>query len=235
MKKEQVHQQALLGGETQQNQAVGGGAMRDLRVEFIRLHERTSAPSVPWEFVVEWPDYFWPVKWSLFPLGEGDLWLVKKESPWNELAKEKAEVVGIAINGELVFAEYEWNNETLQVWDRESVLSLFEKVRRGEYSGVVIEENCDEEEREEAERLIRLLYLIRQLLEDEERISEYGEITFRRYAERYYSEELEEFRDFFEELAKLEGKERIKYLKSVKRDLNKRLYETGFFMHIYYL
>jgi len=217
-----------------QNQAIGGGAMRELNVEFVRLYENPPVPSVPWKFVVEWEDYFWPVKWSLFPLGEGDLWLVKKESPWNELAKEKVEVVGIVINGELVFAEPEWNNETLQVWDKKSVLSLFEEVRRGKYSGVVIEENCDEEEREKVEKLLRLLYLIRQLLEDEERISGYGEITFRRYAERYYSKELEEFRDFFEELAKLEGKERIKRLKSVKRDLNQRLYETGFFMYVYY-
>jgi hypothetical protein len=39
MKKEQVHQQALLGGETQQNQAVGGGAMRELQTKTKRLFD----------------------------------------------------------------------------------------------------------------------------------------------------------------------------------------------------
>ena len=206
--------------------------MRELNVEFVRLYEHPPIP-VPWKFVVEWEDYFWPLRWFLFPLG-GDLWLVKKESPWNDLAKEVMEIVGIVINGELVFAEPEWNNEILQIWNKKRVLTLFEGVRKGKYSGVVIEENCDEEERKKVEKLLRLLYLIRHLLEDEERISGYGEITFRSYAEWYYSKELEEFRDFFEELAKLEGKERIKRLKSVKRDLNQRLYETGFFMYVYY-
>jgi hypothetical protein len=207
--------------------------MRELNVEFVRLYEHPPVP-VPWKFVVEWEDYFWPLRWLLFPFEEGDFWLVKKESPWNELAKEVMETVGIVVKGELKFVEPVWNNEFLEIWDKKSVQSLFEKVRRGEYSGVVIEENCDEEERKKVEKLLRLLYLIRQLLEDEERISEYGEITFRSYAEWYYSKELEEFKDFFEELAKLEGKERIKRLKSVKRDLNQWLYETGFFMYVYY-
>jgi len=224
MKQELTLQETLEGGET----------MRELNVEFIRLYENPSVPSVPWKFVVEWEDYFWPIKWMLCPLGGGDLWLVKKESPWNEYAKEKSEIVGIFINGELVFAEPEWDNETLQLWNRKDVLRLFEKVRRGEYSGVLLAENCSKEEVEEAEKLLRLLYLIRSLLEDEERISEYGEITFSRYIEEYYSEELKEFKDFLEKLAELEGKERIKHLKRVKRDLNKRLFESGFFMHIYY-
>ncbi len=209
--------------------------MRELSVEFVRLYDEPSVPSVPWKFVVEWKNYFWPVRWMLYPLAEGNLWLVKKESPWNELAREKSEIVGIFIDGELVFAEPEWNNQVLQKWKREDVLSLFEDVRRGELSGVVLEENLSKEEKEEAEKMLRWLWVIEQLIEDRERISEYGKITFGRYIERrYYSKWLEEFRDFFEKLAELEGKERIKYLESVKRELNKRLFETGFFMYVYY-
>jgi len=82
--------------------------------------------------------------------------------------------------------------------------------------------------------ILRRSWVVKQLLEDEERIVKYGRISFGRYVGRYYSKWLEEFRNFFEELANLEGKERIKYLKSVKRDINHRLFETGYFMHIYY-
>ncbi len=203
-------------------------------IEFIRLYGNPSVPSVPWKFVVEWEDYFWPIKWMLYPLGEGGLWLVKKESPWNEYAREKSEIVGIFIDGELVFAEPEWNNQVLQIWKREDILSLFEEVRRGKFSGVALEENLSEEEKEEAEKMLRWLWVVKQLIEDRERISEYGKITFGRYIERYYSEWLEEFRDFFEKLAEMEGEERIKYLKNVKRELNQKLFETGFFMYIYY-
>ena len=208
--------------------------MRELNVEFVRLYENPSVPSVPWKFVVEWEDYFWPVKWSLFPLGEGDLWLVKRESPWNDLAREKVEVIGIIINGELVFAEPEWNNETLQVWNREQVFSLFDGVRRREYSGVVIEENCSKEEREEAEKLLRWLWVVKLLLKDKERISKYGELTFSRYVEWDYSKWLEEFGEFFQELAMLKGEDRVKRLENIKEVLEKTLFETGFFMHVYY-
>jgi hypothetical protein len=206
--------------------------MRELNIEFISLYEHTPIP-VPWKFVVEWEDYFWPVRWFLYPIGEGDFWLVKKESPWNKYVREILEIVGIFIDGELEFVEPKWNNEILQVWSRENVLHLFEKVRRGEYSGVMLVENCDEEERKEAERLIILQRLIRRLL-NEEGISEYGKITFWAHVEWYYSKQLEEFRDFFEKLAELKGEERIKYLKNMKRNLNQRLFETGYFMHIYY-
>jgi hypothetical protein len=208
--------------------------MRELNVEFVRLYENPSVPSVPWKFVVEWEDYFWPVKWSLFPLGEGDLWLVKRESPWNDLAREKVEVIGIIINGELVFAEPEWNNETLQVWNREQVFSLFDGVRRREYSGVVIEENCSKEEREEAEKLLRWLWVVKLLLKDKESISKYGELTFGRYVERYYSKWLEEFGEFFQELAMLKGEDRVKRLENIKEVLEKALDETGWFMYVYY-
>jgi hypothetical protein len=226
-------QQALLGGKTQQTQG-GGEAMRELNVELVPLYERASAPSVPWKFVVEWKDYFWPLKWSLFPFPLGDLWLVKKESPWNDLAKEQARLVGIFINGELVFAEPEWNNEILQLWDRKSVLSLFEEVRRGKYSGVVIAENCDKEEREEAEKILRLLRVIRMLLEDRERISGYGENTFSKYIERYYGKWIGEFGGFFERLAKLKGEERVGHLEDIKETLERKLWESGWFMHVYY-
>jgi len=205
--------------------------MRELNVEFVRLYEHPPIP-VPWKFVVEWEDYFWPLRWFLFPLG-GDLWLVKKESPWNDLAKEVMEIVGIVINGELVFAEPEWNNEILQIWNKKRVLTLFEGVRKGKYSGVVIEENCDEEERKKVKKLLRWLWVVKLLLKDKERISKYGELTFGRYVERYYSKWLGEFGEFFQELAMLKGEDRVKHLENIKEVLEKELYETGFFMYVY--
>ncbi len=223
------------GRVSQQTKTLEGGeAMRELSVEFIRLYGDPSVPSVPWKFVVEWEDYFWPVKWMLYPLGGGDFWLVKKESPWNEYARGKSEIVGIFIDGELVFAEPEWENETLQVWTTEEVSSLFDGVKRGEYSGVVLEENCSEEEREEAEKLLRWLRVVEMLLEDKERILGYGELTFCKYIDRYYSQWVGEFEEFFKELAQLKGEERVRLLEKVKTDLENRLDETGFFMYIYY-
>jgi hypothetical protein len=238
MKKEQM-QITPAGRVSQQSQNQKGGvvmkAVAQSQIELVRLYGNPSVPSVPWKFVVEWEDYFWPIRWMLYPLGEeGSLWLVKKESPWNEYAREKSEIVGIFIDGELVFAEPEWNNEVLQVWERERVASLFDGVKRGEYSGVVLEENCSEEEREKVEKMLRWLKVIRLLLEDKERITGYGEITFGRYVERYYSEWLGEFREFFEGIGKLKGEERIRYLKHIKESLKKELDKTGFFMYVYY-
>ncbi len=229
MNRKQVLTQTQQQSQNQQTKQ----AVAQSQIEFAHLYDHPPIPPVPWKFVVEWEDYFWPVKWMLYPLG-GDFWLMKKESPWNEYAREKSEIIGIFIDGELVFAEPEWNNQVLQIRKKEDILSLFEEVRRGKFSGVALEENLSEEEKEEAEKLLRWSWVVKQLIEDRERISEYGKITFGRYIERYYSRWLEEFRDFFEKLAEMEGKERIKYLKNVKRELNQRLFATGFFMYIYY-
>jgi hypothetical protein len=205
--------------------------MRD--VEFVRLYDDISVSFIPWKFLVEDNDW-WPRKWLLYPIGEGDFWLVKRESPYNEYAKEDFEWIGIKICGELVFKTKEWNNQVLQIWKREDVLAIFEEVRRKKFSGVVLKENLSKEEREEIEKMLRWLWIVRLLLEDRERISAYGPITFGRYIERYYSQWSEEFRNFFEKLAKLEGKERIEYLMALMRNLNQRLFETGYFMHVYY-
>ncbi len=239
MNRKQVLTQAQLGGETQQTKTFEGGktmqAVAQSQIEFVHLYDHPPIPPVPWKFVVEDTDWFWPVGWFLYPIGDGELWLVKKESPRNIHAKERCDaLIGIKVNGELVFAEPEWNNEVLQVWERERVASLFDGVKRGEYSGVVIKENCSEEEREKVEKMLRWLTVIRLLLEDKERITEYGEVTFGRYVERYYSRWLKEFREFFEGIGKLKGEERVRLLEKVKTDLENRLDETGFFMYIYY-
>jgi hypothetical protein len=220
--------QNFKGGETMKN------VVAQSQVEFVRLYEEFAAPVVPWKFVVEWDDYFWPIRWSLCPLADGNLWLVKKESPWNDLVKEEAELWAVVVNGEVAFVEPVWNNEILQTWSPEEVYALFDQVRRGEYSGVVIEENCSEEERKEIEKTLRLLKVIRMMLEDRERIQDYGKLTFGRYVERYYSAWLGEFREFFEELAKLKGEERVRRLEEIKEGLEKWLSQTGYFMYVYY-
>jgi len=240
MRKELTQTQALLGGEAQQENQKGDASMKELTiqqaqtvgsvaVEFVRLYDSLGLPSVPWKFSITDNDWFWPVGHLLSPVGNGELWVVKKESPLNEYAREKADLVGIKINGELVFAEPEWNNQVLQVWSRGEVFALFEDALKGKYSGVAIEENWTNEEREKAEKWHRLMCLIRELLEDE---LSYGEYTFYRHVERYYSKWIPEFKDFFEKLARTE--DRARFLKTLKQDLQKEGFIKGYFMYIYY-
>jgi hypothetical protein len=237
MERKEQMQTAPAGRVSQQAESQkGGGAMRNLMtaggvaIEFIHLYD-SDLPSVPWKFLIEDRDWFWPVGWVLHPTGDGELWLVKRESPRNIHAKESYDLVGIKVNGELVFVEPEWNNEVLQVWSREEVLSLFEDVVRGEYSGVAIWENWSPEEREKVEKWNKLMQVVKTLLEDGD--LRYGEFTFLKYAERYYSEWLAEFQDLFRKIAKME-EGRITFLKGLKRSLWKEGFRNGYFMYICY-
>ncbi len=223
MKKEQALTQTTPAGRVSQQ-----------AVEFIRLHDSSGLPSVPWKYLVEDTDWFWPVGWFLYPIGDGELWLVKRESPRNIYAQENCELIGIKVNGELTFEETEWNNEVMQIWSKDQVLSLFEDVVRGKYSGVAIWENWSPEERGEAEKWHKLMYVIKALLEDEDRISRYGEFTFLRYAERYYSKFLAELGDFFGKLSKMKKEERITFLKELKKSLWNEGFRNGYFMYIFY-
>jgi hypothetical protein len=207
--------------------------MRELNVELVRLYDDVLVPFVPWKFLIEDNDWFWPRKWFLYPITDR-IWVVKRQSPSNEYAKEDYEWIGIKIGGELVFKTKEWNNELVEIWSREAVLSIFTRVIKREYSGVVIEENCSEKEREEMEKMLRWKHVVNLLLEDRERILKYGEITFGKYIERYYGEWLGEFGEFFKELAKLKGEDRVRHLEDIKETLERRLYENGRFMHVYY-
>jgi hypothetical protein len=203
-------------------------------IEVVRLYDYDApqVPELPWKFSVEDNDWFWPVKWLLYPLTD-EAWVVKRVSPNNELAAEAYEWVGIEVDGKLVFKTREWSNEIVQVWDRKSVLAFFEDVRSRKLSGVALEENFTQEEKEESEKTLRLLKVIRMMLEDAERIIRYGEAMFSRYIE-YYSKWEKEFGEFFKELAKMGGEERIRYLGSMKEILERKLYETGYFMYVYY-
>jgi hypothetical protein len=212
--------------ELQAQQTQGGAS-----IKFVRLYDSTGLPSVPWKFSVSDNDWFWPVGWLLYPVGDGELWIVKRESPKNDLAKEDMEWIGIEIGGDLVFAEPEWNNQVLQVWSREEVFALFEKAIKGKYSGVAMEENWTTEEQERAEKWHRLMWVIKSLLEDEDALN-YGEHTFLKYIERYYSEWIPEFKDLFEKLAVAE--DRTRFLKSLKRDLQRTGFREGYFMYICY-
>jgi hypothetical protein len=210
-------------------------AVAQSQVEIVRLYDDPPIPTIPWKFSVEDNDDYWPVGWLLYsiPTHDGDIWIVKRESPKNVYVKESSELVGVRINGELVLKTVEWNNEIVQIWRKDEVLSLFEAVVRGKYSGVAICENWSLEEREKAEKWHKLMYVIKALLEDEDRISRYGEYTFLRYAECYYSKWLVEFKDLFEKIAKME-EGRITFLKNLKRSLWNEGFRNGYFMYVYY-
>jgi hypothetical protein len=205
--------------------------LTQVSIEFVRLHGDSNLPAVPWKVLVEWRDWFWPVGWFIYPISR-ELWIVKKESPLNELAKEKVEVTGVKVNGEMVFAEPEWNNQVLEIWSREEVFALFEAALKEEkYSGVAIKENWTFEERENAEEWHRLMRVIRGLLQDED-VLRYGKATFLRHVERYYSKWLTEFRGFFETLAEVEDR---KGVLEAFRGLQQRYgFENGYFMYVYY-
>jgi hypothetical protein len=207
-------------------------AVAQSQVEFIRLYDDPPIPTIPWKFSVEDNDDYWPVGWLLYPIHDGDIWIVKRESPKNVYARESSELVGVRINGKLVLKTVEWNNQILQVWSRKTVLALFEDVVRGKYSGVALDEHWTTEEKEKAEKWHKLMYITKALLEDEDRISRYGELTFLRYAECYYSKFLTEFKDLFEKIAKME--ERITFLKDLKRSLWNEGFRNGYFMYVYY-
>ena len=207
--------------------------MRGLNVEFVRLYDDPPIPTVPWKFSVEDNDDYWPVGWLLYPIHDGDIWIVKKESPRNVYARESSELVGVRINGKLVLKTVEWSNQILQVWRKDEVLSLFKTVARGKYSGVALDEHWTTEEKEKAEKWHKLTHIIKALLQDEDRISRYGEFTFLRYAECYYSKLLTEFKDLFEKIAKME-EGRITFLKNLKRSLWNEGFRNGYFMYIYY-
>jgi len=207
--------------------------MRGLNVEFVRLYDDPPIPTVPWKFSVEDNDDYWPVGWLLYPIHDGDIWIVKKESPRNMYARESSELVGVRINGKLVLKTVEWSNQILQVWRKDEVLSLFKTVARGKYSGVALDEHWTTEEKEKAEKWHKLTHIIKALLQDEDRISRYGEFTFLRYAECYYSKLLTEFKDLFEKIAKME-EGRITFLKNLKRSLWNEGFRNGYFMYVYY-
>jgi hypothetical protein len=199
-------------------------------LELVRLYEGSVKP-VPWKFVVYDSDSYWPVKWFLWPAGEG-LWVVKKRSPDNVWAEERFDLVGIRINGETRFVETEWNNEVLYVRREKEILRIFEDVVRGKYSGVAIEENWEPTAREAAEKWHRMRWVVKLLWDDRERWRNYGELTFSRYIESEFGEWLTEFRGLFEKLAKSEDRER--FLKSLSLALKQEGFQRGFFMYVYY-
>jgi hypothetical protein len=204
--------------------------MKKVVVEFVRLYSSTGLPSVPWKFLITDKDDFWPIGWLLYPV-DGTLWLVKKESPKNIYAKESMELVGVKVNGELVFEEPEWNNEVIQIWSKGQIISLFEDVVRRKYSGVALDENWTNEEKEKAESWHKLRWVVKKLREDE-RALKYGGESFIRYVERYYR--LAEFRELFEKLAKMKEEERVRFLDALKESLEQEGFMNGFFMYVWY-
>jgi hypothetical protein len=221
-------------GLNQQTQATPAGRVSQQAIEVIRLYDYDAphVPELPWKFSIEDKDWYWPVKWLLYPLTD-EVWVVKKISPNNDLAAESYEWVGIMLDGKLVFKTTEWNNEVVDIWSKRSVLALFSLKKEGRYSGVALEENWDWQEREEAKRWHRLLWVIRALLNDD-RALRYGSITFRAHVNRYYQKWLNEFGSLFDRLASLDPQERKELLESLKKSLEEVGFLKGYFMYVYY-
>jgi len=207
----------------------------EVDVMLVRLYdEKPQVPSVPWKFTIQNLDWYWPIRWWLCPLDDArNVWLVKRVSPDNPYALERLDYIGVEIGGNLVYVEPEWNNEVIQIWNKESVLSLFKDVRDRRLSGVAVEENWTQEEKEKAEKWHKLVWVIRMLLKDED-VLESGERAFRAYIERYYQKWLKEFGDLFEKLATLKPQERKGLLEDLKVNLEKEGFEEGYDMYVYY-
>jgi hypothetical protein len=204
-------------------------------VEIIRLYGKScDKPTIPWKFAVGDCDSYWPVKWLLYPVKDGELWVVKRRDPDNICVEEQADLVGIRVDGELIFVEPEWNNEVVSVWKREEVYHLFKKVWEGEYCGVALEKNWEPKEQEEAEKWHRLRWVVRMLLKDRDEWNNCDELAFRRYVEDYYSKWLMEFKDLFDTLAKMRGSDRERFLENLWHNLEDKGFKEGFFMYVYW-